>query len=597
MPGDFDLVKERIDIAAVIGAYVPLKRAGHIYRALCPFHSEKTPSFTVDPDRRTYKCFGCGEGGDVFTFLEKKEGLSPAEALERLAKEAGIEITQWKPEEREEHKRLIAAQEAAHFYFRQALRGTEGGKLAGAYLEKRGIRPDTIETFGLGYAPDLFEGLLAYLRKKGFTDAEAIESGLIARTERGSLVDRFRLRLIIPIRDAKSRPIGFAGRALRPDERAKYINSPATPLFEKSRVLFALDLARAHIRKSKEAIVVEGQFDAIAAHQAGVTNLVASMGTALTAQQYELLRPIAERAVIAFDADPAGVRAAEARGRELLALADRVLLRAGKGSIATAVGLDLFVAVLPSGSDPDELVRRDPDGFREAIARAKPVVEFLLDALAGRHRLGTPSGRRDYLREAVPLLALVSDPLTRAVYLDRLARTTGVSQAALEEELRTLRGAPRPGANETGAQGKRKGTPERYVVAQLLRFPDYARRLELSPEDLSDPELRSLFELIRAAERVERYPEALSTLRSELLTEAEGAASYEEVVTAVEQAALRVRERRLRRRLEEARAAMSREPGDTGLALSVAELVGDLARVTEALDRHTSLEPLTVEED
>ncbi|HYY54125.1 MAG TPA: DNA primase [Candidatus Dormibacteraeota bacterium] len=597
MPGDFDTVKERVDIAQVIGAYVPLKKAGRIYKALCPFHTEKTPSFTVDPDRRTYKCFACGKGGDVFTFLEEKAGLSRGEALEQLAKEAGVELTRRKPEEREEHKRLIAAHEAAHFYFRQALRGTEGGKGAAAYLEKRGIRPETIDRFGLGYAPDLLDGLLAYLRKKGFSDAEAVESGLIVRTERGALIDRFRGRVMIPIRDAKGRPIGFAGRALRADERAKYINSPATPLFEKSRVLFALDLARPEIRKSKEAIVVEGQFDAVAAHQAGVRNLVASMGTALTVQQYELLRPVAERAVIAFDADPAGVKAAESRGRELLALADRVLVRAGKGSIAAAVGLDLFVAVLPPGTDPDVLVRTDPDRFRDAIAEAKPVVEFLLDALSARHRLGTPVGRRDYLREAMPLLASVSDPLTRGVYLDRLSRTTGVSQAALEDELRTLRGGTRQSEAEAEAGGKRKGTPERYVVAQLLRFPDQARRLELSPEDVSDPELRSLYELIRAAERVERYPEALAALRAELVAEAEGAASYEEVVTAVEQAALRVRERRLRRRLEEARAAFSRQPDDAGLAENVTELVGELARVKEALERHTSLEPLMVEEE
>ena len=596
MPGDFDTVKERVDIVGVVGAYVPLKKAGRIYKALCPFHSEKTPSFTVDPDRRTYKCFGCGEGGDVFTFLEKKEGLSAAEALERLAKEAGVELTRRKPEEREQHRRLYAAHDVAYFYFRRALVKHAGGKPAAQYLEQRGLLADTVETFGLGYAPDLSQGLLQYLRKKGFSDAEAVESGLIVRTERGALLDRFRERLMVPIRDARGRPIAFAGRALRADQQAKYVNSPTTPLFEKSRVLFALDVARPAIRKSKEAIVVEGQFDAIAAHQAGVGNVVASMGTALTAQQYEVLRPIAERAVIAFDADPAGVRAAESRGRELLALADRILVRAGRGALATAVGLDLFVAVLPSGMDPDELVRRDPDRFRAVIAEAKPVVEFLLDALARRHPLGTPAGRRDYLREALPLLAGVSDPITRALYVGRLAATTGVAQEVLEAELRALRAGGRVGPG-AGDGGKRRATPERYVVAQLLRFPDQARRLELSPEDVSDPDLRSLFELIRRGERAERYPEALAPLRAELLSEVEEPASAEELVTAVEQAALRVRERRLRRRLEEARAALSREPGNVTLAATITELVGDLARVTESLDRHTSLERATVERE
>ncbi len=594
MPGDFDTVKERVDIAAVIGAYVPLRKAGRIYKALCPFHSEKTASFTVDPDRRTYKCFGCSEGGDVFTFLEKKEGLTPAEALERLAKEAGVELTRRRPEEREQHQRLYAAHDVAYFYFRQALRKHAGGTQALAYLERRGLRPETIEQFGLGYAPDLQQGLLSYLRKKGFTDDEAVASGLVVRTERGRF-DRFRQRLMVPIRDQKGRPIAFAGRAMRADQQAKYVNSPTTPLFEKSRVLFAFDLARPAIRKGKEAIVVEGQFDAVAAHQAGVANVVASMGTALTPQQYEALRPVAQRVVIAFDADPAGARAAESRGRELLALADRVLVRAGRGALATAVGLDLYVAVLPPGMDPDELVRQDPDRFRAVVAEAKPVVEFLLDALASRHELDTPAGRRDYLREALPLLAGVSDPITRALYLDRLAGATGVGQEVLETELRALRSGRR--ADTAGGDpGKQRAAPERYVVAQLLRFPDQVRRLELSPEDVSDPDLRSLFELIRSRERPDRYPEPLAALRAELLTEVEEPASVDELVTAVEQAALRVRERRVRRQLEEARGALARQPYDVGFATNLADLVGDLARVTDALDRHTSLERAAVEE-
>ncbi len=370
MPGDFDTVKERVDIVQVIGAYVPLKKAGRIYKALCPFHSEKTASFTVDPDRRTYKCFGCGEFGDVFTFLEKKEGLSKGEALERLAKEAGVELTRRRPEEREEHKRLLLAHDVAHFYFRQALRKHAGGTQAAAYLEKRGIRPDTVEKFGLGYAPDLSQGLLQYLRKKGFSEAEAIESGLVVRTERG-VFDRFRQRLMIPIRDAKGRPIAFAGRALRADQQAKYVNSPTTPLFEKSRVLFAFDLARPQIRKDKEAIVVEGQFDAIAAHQAGVGNVVASMGTALTLPQFEtLLRTTGGggKAFIVFDSDPAGQKASEERGRQLRELENAVDVRAGKGVLGTTIGLDLFVAVLPPGTDPDALVRSDPDRFRRAVA-------------------------------------------------------------------------------------------------------------------------------------------------------------------------------------------------------------------------------------
>lgn len=613
MPGDFDTVKERVDIAQVIGAYVPLKKAGRIYKGLCPFHSEKTPSFTVDPDRRTFKCFGCSEGGDVFTFLEKKEGLSKAEALERLAKEAGVELTRRRPAEREQNQRLYAAHDAAYFYFRQALRGHPQGKRASAYLEERGLREATVEKFGLGYAPDLRDGLLRYLRKKGFSDAEAIEGGLCSAE--GGLHDRFRGRLMVPIRDHRGRPIAFAARAMRADQQPKYLNSPTTPLFEKSRVLFAFDLARAAIRKSREAIVVEGQFDAVAAHQAGVANVVASMGTALTPTQYDLVRELAQRVTVAFDRDAAGEKAAEARGRQLFDVQYRVVMRAGRGVLGASADADIFVAELPAGQDPDKLVRQDPQRFREIVAEAKPVVEFLLGALASRHPLATSAGRRDYLREALPLLAGVSDPITRALYLDRLAGSTGVSQEVLTRELRSLPSDTPSGASgaairpkpvgtagrlpEPAVQvsaGKRKGSPERYVVAQLIRFPDQARRLELSPEDVSDPDLRSLFEAILRGERPERYPEALSSLRAELLSEVSEPASVDELVTAVEQAALRVREQRLRDRLEEARAGLSREPGDTALGTTVADLMGELARVTDALDRHTSLERVAAEE-
>src|SRR3989475_12922674 len=278
MPGDFDQVKERIDIVQLIGERVALKKAARAYKGLCPFHAEKTPSFTVDPDRRTYHCFGCGEGGDAFTWLEKMDGLEPAEALKVLAERAGVELTSRRaPEEREREKRLLGANETAHFYFRQALRGTESGKAVARYLAERGIQPETSERFGLGYAPDLTDGLLAYVRKKGFTDEESIAAGLVVPTERG-LFDRFRDRLMVPIKDGRGRIVAFGGRAMRADQPGKYVNSPQTQLFNKSATLYALDLARSTIRRERAAGIVEGYFHAIALHQAGVANTVASMG-------------------------------------------------------------------------------------------------------------------------------------------------------------------------------------------------------------------------------------------------------------------------------------------------------------------------------
>src|SRR5437773_2186707 len=301
MPGDFDTVKERVDIVQLIGERVPLKKVCRAYSVLCPFLSEKTPSFTVDPDRRTYHFFCCGRHGDAFTWLEELDGLEPVEALKILAERAGVELTSRRdPAEMEREKRLLAANDTAHFYFRQALRGTERGKEVAHYIADRGIRAETVEKFGLGYAPDSWDGLVGYLRKKSYYDDEVVAAGLVGRSDRG-VFDWFRDRLIVPIKDGRGRIIAFGGRAMRSDQRGKYVNSQGTVLFNKSATLYALDAARTAIRKQNAAVIVEGYFDAIALHQAGFENSVASMGTALTEDQYYVLDAMRiERAIVAF---------------------------------------------------------------------------------------------------------------------------------------------------------------------------------------------------------------------------------------------------------------------------------------------------------
>src|SRR2546427_1370067 len=432
MPGDFDTVKERVDIVHLIGERVPLKKAGRSSVGLCPFLSEKTPSFHVDPDRRTYHCFGCSEQGDVFTWLEKQDGLTPAEALRTLAERAGVELTSRRaPEEQEREKRLLAANDPAHFYFRQAVRGTAAGKAVAAYIGGRGIQPETVERFGLGYAPDQFDGLLSYLRKKGFSEEEAVAAGLVGAGERGPY-DRFRDRLVVPIKDGRGRIVAFGGRAMRPDQPGKYVNSPQTALFNKSATLYGLDVARAAIRKERTAVIVEGDFDAIAMHQAGFTNTVASMGTALTEDQYHVLDAMRiERAVVAFDGDAAGQRSAEARGSELARQVQRAGSRAGRGAVAARTGVAVYVTVLPNNTDPDDLARGDPDRMRGLLGDAKPVLEFVIDRIASRSDLTGPEGRRRFLAEALPLVADEPDPLTRELYVGTLSRLTGVGQHAL----------------------------------------------------------------------------------------------------------------------------------------------------------------------
>jgi DNA primase len=349
MPGDFDTVKERVDIVQVIGEHgVILKKSGRGFTGLCPFHSEKTPSFHVNPDTRSYKCFGCGESGDVFTILEKIDGLTKAEALKLLAERAGVELTSRRdPAEQEREKRLLAANDTAHFYFRQALRGTDRGKEVARYLAERGIEEKTVEKFGLGYAPESWDGLVGYLRKKGYSDEEAVAAGLVGRSDRG-VFDWFRDRLIVPIKDGRGRIIAFGGRAMRTDQRGKYVNSQGTALFNKSATLYALDAARGAIRKQNAAVIVEGYFDAIALHQAGFENTVASMGTALTEDQYHALDAMRiERAIVAFDGDAAGQSSAERRGIDLAQQVQRAVRRAGRGSVTARTGLSVYVTVLP----------------------------------------------------------------------------------------------------------------------------------------------------------------------------------------------------------------------------------------------------------
>ena len=598
MPGDFDLVKERVDIVQLVGERVHLRKAGRAYSGLCPFHAEKTPSFSVDPDRRTFHCFGCGERGDVFDWLIKIDGLDKAEALKVLAEKAGVELTGGRPPgEREREKRLLAAHETAHFYFRQALRGTPRGKAAAEYVAGRGIDEKAVEQFGVAYAPDLPDGLLTYLRKKGYTDEEILSTGLVVETERG-LLDRFRDRLIVPIRDARGRIIAFGGRAMRADQRGKYINSPQTVLFNKSATLYALDAAKAEARRQGETVIVEGYFDAIACHQAGLANVVASMGTALTEGQYRVLNDLhLERAVVAFDGDVAGQRSAETRGRELLRIVQR--FHAGTGVISTRQGLGVYVTVLPPDTDPDDLARKEPARLRGLLGAAKPVLEFVIEAIARRFegRLENPDGRRRFLAEALPILADEPDALTRELYLGTLSRLSGLDQETLRTQVATA-GANRRAAPNVSVRAEPTATPERkqttslerYLMAQLTRFPEEAARLDLDPADLVDPVNRAIFEQLRDGQSTADLPAHLAATAATLGANAPEPGQGADAGREIEIVALRLREGNLRRRLEDVRATFARADGDVGgLDEEVSRLAHDLEEVQRSLQRSTVL--------
>jgi DNA primase len=589
VPGDFDLVKERVDIVQLVGTKVALKKAGRIYRGLCPFHAEKTPSFTVDPERRTYHCFGCGVHGDVFTWMETQVGLSPGEALKELADSAGVELTRRAPEERKQEDRLLQANDAATFYFRQALRGTPRGKSVAEYLAKRGITQESIDAFGIGYAPDQRDSLLLYLRKKGFSEDEALAAGLVTKNDRG-LWDRFRDRLIVPIRDRRGRAIAFGGRAMRDDQQGKYVNSSQTLLFNKSATLYGLDRASAAIRKEGTAVIVEGYFDTIACHQAGFTNVVASMGTALTEDQYRVLNDMKiERAIVAFDGDAAGQRSAESRGRELLSALSRFGSGAGGGRLGTRTGLALFVTVLPEGLDPDDVARKEPDLFRRLLTEAKPLLEFLIDRVRATSRLDQSEGRLRFLQRTAALIAEEPDPVRREVYLSEVAGSAGVDPAFLREKLpvagksaqRTARTPSEPSPPRREAPTA-KQTPsfERYVMALLTRYPEEIARADLAPTDLVDPLLRELYEQLQAGKRPDTdLPAHLAALAAALGANAPELDEQTDPGQVIEIAALRLRENNVQRRLGEARIQLAHAEGDVG------GLDGEIARLGEELER------------
>jgi DNA primase len=454
----------------VVGETVALKRAGSAYKGLCPFHAEKTPSFIVSPDRETWRCFGCGEGGDIFTFLMRRDGIDFREALSRLAEKAGVELSAQTAREDRHRKRLRDALEAAITWYREVLLQARQAEKARAYLAERGLSAETLERFAIGYAPTTWDALTRRLIGRGFNNEELIASGLASASNRGGVIDKFRGRIIIPIRDASGRAVGLGGRIMPGAEGPKYLNSPAGPLFDKSRTLYGLDLAKAAIRREKLTVIVEGYTDVMAAHQAGFTNVVASLGTALTRGQIELATRYADGIALAYDVDLAG-EAATQRG---------LLEELGPDQSVSKVR----VVRIPAGKDPDELIRNDPDAWRRAVAEAKPVIDYFIERTAADVDLDSISGKRELTGRALALLKRVGDPVERSLYLQRLARLVNVEEKVLLEALarepvrRAARLAAVPvGAGTTADSPLGPGPLEREALSLLLRYPALAAEL------------------------------------------------------------------------------------------------------------------------
>jgi DNA primase len=484
-------IKARLDIAEVIGQHVQLQRAGRNYRALCPFHAERTPSFFVSPERQSWHCFGaCGSGGDVITFIMKREGLEFGQALRLLAERAGVTLPEGRSEAVEEQwERLRQANEAAAQYYQHQLLNSEAGAAACRYLEGRGIDVGTAQDFSLGYAPVGWQNLAQYLSQRDFSQEELLAAGLLVQGEAGTY-DRFRGRLLFPIRDVKGRVSGFGGRALD-DSLPKYLNTPQTAIFDKGSILYALERARDGIRREGRAVLVEGYMDVIAAHQHGFTNVVASMGTALTEGQVRLLRRYTRNLVLALDADAAGSEAALRSQGVTARLGEEsmvpVLTWRGLVRYQEAIAVDLRVAELPAGRDPDDLIRGDPEEWRRLVGEARPVLDYKFEAIAARIDLRDPKARSQAAQELLPLLSAIIDPVMRAHYLQRLSRLALVKEEELAAMVARVRVVGKGAAVtvQPRVSGRAKGdAAEDFLLALLLRYPSLRERGLLLDEGL-----------------------------------------------------------------------------------------------------------------
>ncbi|MCL5998313.1 MAG: DNA primase [Chloroflexi bacterium] len=643
-----DEVRSRIDIVELIGQYVKLTRSGRNYKGLSPFQSERTPSFFVFPETQTFKDFSSGEQGDVFSFMMKKEGMTFVEALRELAHRAGVELAQQSETQKrdEEHDdRLHNALAQAAGYFHQLLLSAPQAANCRAYVkDKRHLTEETLRTWQLGYSLMDYHALSNFLTSHGFTPQELIDAGLLIENEEGRRYDRFRGRLIIPIRDEKGRVVGFGSRSLDGSE-PKYMNSPQTAVFDKGRLLFGLDRARATIRTEQTSVLVEGYMDVIGTHQAGFTNVVAGMGTSLTESQFKTLKRLSARIVLALDPDAAGNRAV-LRGvdvaRETLDRDDTPTFNP-RGVIQheSKLNADIRVALMPDGLDPDEIVLQSPDRWRDIITQARPVVDHVIDTVLRDFDLDDPHGKSEAVKAVTPIVRDLSDPVRRDYYVQQLGRKLHLNPRAIAQamaaaprtEPRSQRpreaatrsdqemAPPEPGVDSAGrpqspnppipnpksqiltglSVQNRQNRPDlqTHLIAVLARNPQLlmdanvaltrANLEMLNQDDILNPALRAGFVQLNRAATGQPLPEAdddwLELIADEQITSDDETYLREETV----RTALRLREENLRRDcsalalMTDDAQARSDQPLASQYNLKLQEVNKQLLRVQKAL--------------
>jgi DNA primase len=511
-------VRARADIVDVIGEFVALKKSGREYKANCPFHEERTPSFYVVPDKGFYKCFGCGKSGDVFSFVMERQGMDFVEAVKHVAARAGVEVqeTGRGREEEDPHRALYEINAFARDWFRRQLLDEKVGGRARAYLEGRGVGPEVAERFGVGYAPDEWRGLREAAAKHGLDEAKLLEVGLLAKSEKSDEpYDRLRDRIVFPIEGLSGRVIGFGGRILRADAKdaPKYLNSPETPIFQKGHNLYGLSWARHAIRKEERALVVEGYMDVVSLAARGFENVVAPLGTALTREQAHLLARYCNRILLLFDSDAAGLKATFRAGDVLL-----------------EERLHPAVVTLPEGEDPDTVVRNEgPDALRRYMDDALDVLDRKLQILDQKSFFSSIERTRSAVDRLLPTLRAAADPALRDIYVDKVAKKTGVRRETLEAEMKKARRrpvgdspSPTPAASATPAARRSLGLgAERKLLMMMLRGVEWVERAGevVAAEDFDDPYHRAIFQALLDDPEMRTPPSSMDPVASRRLEE------------------------------------------------------------------------------
>lgn len=541
-------IKERLSIEDVVGSYLSLAKAGTYLKATCPFHQEKTPSFFVSPSRGTYYCFGCGAKGDIFTFVEQLEGLDFSGALRMLAQRAGVALAHEQPEARKKRERLFALLESATQFFAENLKQTPAAR---TYLDGRGLSEATVSGWRLGYAPDAWEETAAHLRGVGYTDQELEDAGMIKARERGGgYYDRFRDRIIFPLADTQGRIVGFSGRILTEKEGApKYLNSPETALFDKSRILYGLSLAKGVIRKHDFSIVVEGQLDVLLAHQVGFANTVATSGTALSRGHLEALSRFSDNVLFAYDSDTAGIASA-----------------VKSAALALSLGMNPKVAPLPAGSDPADVISTDPSAWRGIVRGAQHVIDFYLDVLTEKAK-DERAFKLAVQADVLPLVRRIPNKIDQEHFIGRIAGRMDIPADAVRAELEKTDPAAVPAETPPREVPASYGSRADALKTALAGIIAWQQSLEQPVIDVGATKRRAQ----EVADLGAADSDAAAAMAAELYAKSDVPAAVEDLFAALEE--LRLRD----------------EIHETLQKLRAAEQKGDEAAAAKILEEYTKL--------